>query len=118
MNKMIHGSQSFCSDQSKNAILILPNKENPSDVSFGEEIIESPSFSRSQDIDDLDDLNMDRKALGSSFIDREKGVKECQREQIIIQKAIDFLGNPDFFEQIKLNNKKSSFKSNESFPSV
>ena len=118
MNKLIQRSESFFSDKSKNAILILPNKENPSDVSFGEEIIESPSFSRSQDIDDLDDLNMERKALGSSFIDREKGVKECQREQIIIQKAIDFLGNPDFFEQIKLNIKKSSFKSYESFPSV
>lgn len=83
---------------------MLANKENPSDVSFGEEILESQSFSSSQENDDFADLNRDKRALGSSFIDREEGVKECQREQIIIQKAIDFLGNPEFFEQIKLSN--------------
>ena len=50
-------------------------------MSFGgEEILESQSFSQSQENYDVMDLHEERMAMGSSFIDREEGVKECQRE--------------------------------------
>lgn len=50
MKKLMHGSLSFCSDKSRSAKIGIQNKDNPSDVSFGgEEILESNSYSQSQE---------------------------------------------------------------------
>lgn len=84
--KLMHGSLSFFSDKGKNVEIGIVNNGNSNDVSFvGEESPESNSFSQSREKENDGALIIPNiKAFDNSFIDREEGVKECQREEIII----------------------------------